>query len=116
MSSTVFFILVFLQLKHWYVDFVLQTDAQVKGKGIYGNIDGLKHSLQHGVFTTLVFSQFSAHYLIIGLVDFVLHYHIDWIKVNYGNQDITCKKFWVDLGADQTMHQLCYLIYILVII
>ena len=47
-------ILALLQIKHWYVDFVIQTMDEVNGKGIYGNWQGIKHSLKHGVATMLV--------------------------------------------------------------
>lgn len=113
MSSIIFITLLFLQFKHWLVDFVLQTDAQVRGKGIFGNVDGIKHSLQHGFLTALIlFLIFGYIGLLIGLIDFVLHYLIDWTKMNYGNRDITNKLFWADLGLDQYAHQICYLLYV----
>lgn len=104
--------LALLQLKHWYVDFVMQTNEMVAGKGIYGNRMGLLHSAQHGFATFLltiliVGWQFA---LLIGLLDFVTHYHIDWAKMNYGNRDITNPLFWNHLGLDQMAHQLVYLI------
>ena len=104
--------LALLQLKHWYVDFVLQNDDMVKGKAIYGNKMGLWHSGQHGLFTFLITVlivgwQFA---LFIGLLDFVTHYHIDWVKMNYGNRDIANPLFWNHLGLDQMAHQIVYLI------
>ena len=50
--------------------------------------------------------------VIVGLLDFTLHYHIDWIKMNYGNRNIHSKQFWRDLGLDQLAHQLCYILYV----
>jgi hypothetical protein len=112
MLITVLLVLVFLQFKHWYIDFVNQTDDEVKCKGIYLNWVGIKHSLKHGIGTILcVF--FATFYLdialILGLLDFVIHYHIDWIKMNYGCKDITKKSFWSHLGLDQMLHHLTYI-------
>ena len=104
--------LALLQFKHWYVDFVLQNNEMVAGKKIYGNLMGLWHSGQHAIatflITVLVTSwQFA---LFIAAVDFATHYHIDWVKMNYGNRDIADPLFWNHLGLDQMAHQIVYLI------
>lgn len=106
-------ILVLLQVKHWYIDFVNQSEEEVKHKGIYLNWLGVKHSLKHGFGTFLVFAVAGLPYaILIGILDFVLHYHIDWSKMNYGNRDITTPQFWNHLGLDQMAHQISYLLYI----
>jgi hypothetical protein len=116
-------ILTWLQIKHWIVDFVLQTDAQVKGKAIYGNPVGISHSLEHaiGTLVALLVASFYVSDLYMGwmviaaIVDGVIHYHIDWAKMNWGNRDITTKAFWSHLGLDQMAHQICYLFLILIL-
>ena len=107
-----------LLIKHWYIDFVNQTTIEVHGKGIYGNLHGLWHSAKQGIFTALIFFNLDQPYygVLVGFVDFALHYHIDWVKMNYGNQDLSDKRFWRDLGTDQLAHQLCYLLYTWMII
>lgn len=111
MTSVALLLLILLQIKHWYIDFVNQSDEEVKHKGIYLDWRGMKHSVKHGLGTALIFLLFVPieGALIIGFVDAVLHYHIDWIKMNYGNRDITNPKFWNHLGLDQMAHQLVYL-------
>ena len=106
--------LIALLIKHWYIDFVNQTTIEVRGKGSYGNIHGIMHSLKHGLFTSFIFVVIADPMpgLLIGFLDFILHYHIDWIKMNFGNQNINDKKFWNHLGLDQLAHQLCYIFYI----
>ena len=106
--------LVLLQIKHWYIDFVNQSDAEVKGKGLYGDWQGIGHSLKHGagtgLATVVAFGTASAPMaLLFVLVDCLIHYHIDWMKMNWGNRDITNKAFWVHLGLDQMAHQLTYI-------
>lgn len=114
MITTAVFLLVLLQLKHWYIDFVNQTDEEVASKGIYGDEAGIGHSAKHGVGTLLaVLAVTGIPYLpyaaVLAFVDFVLHYHIDWIKMNYGNRDIRTKDFWNHLGLDQMLHQFTYI-------
>jgi hypothetical protein len=114
MVNYVFLLLILLQIKHWYIDFVNQSDEEVKGKGIYGNWSGIQHSLKHGIGTMLCLtlvtgSGYEIAAFILGLFDFVAHYHIDWLKMNYGNRDITNPKFWAHLGLDQMAHQIIYL-------
>ena len=111
-------LLMLLLIKHWYVDFVLQTNEMVKGKAIYGNMDGISHSFQHALFTMLIVCVYEDPpiALIVGLFDGITHYHIDWMKMNWGCRDIADPKFWSHLGLDQLAHQLCYLIIIIALV
>lgn len=119
MLDSVFLILVLLFIKHWYIDFVNQSQEEIKHKGIYLNWLGAKHSLKHGLATAIIFvfmgfGSFSA--IALGIIDFTLHYHIDWVKVKYGNNDINSKQFWSHLGLDQLAHYLVYLFLIWLIV
>jgi hypothetical protein len=111
-------ILALFQIKHWYIDFVNQTDEEVKHKGIYLNWLGIKHSLKHGIATAAILFLFTpvSWAVLLGFIDFVLHYHIDWTKMNKGNRDITTPQFWNHLGLDQMAHQLVYLVIVAVLI
>jgi len=104
-----------LFIKHYIVDFVLQTQEEIKHKGTYFHWQGIKHSLKHGVGTMVVFgfAQISIiGIIILGLIDFVLHYNIDYVKVQYGVKDMTTPQFWNELGADQMAHYFTYLLLI----
>jgi hypothetical protein len=111
MTGLVLAILILLQIKHWYIDFVNQSDDEVAHKGIYLSWRGVKHSLKHGLATAAIFFFFIEieGALLLGLIDFVLHYHIDYCKMHYGNRDIKTKAFWAQLGLDQMAHQLTYI-------
>lgn len=112
MIDSIFVILALLFIKHWYVDFVDQSNEEVAHKGLYLKWLGIRHSLKHGLATALVFSVAGVVPVVavfLGLVDFVLHYHIDWAKMNYGNRDITTPQFWNHLGLDQLAHYITYL-------
>lgn len=107
-------ILILLQIKHWYVDFVNQTDEEVKYKGVYLDWRGVKHSLKQGLATSLVLWSVTgwtdiSYAIFLGILDFLAHYHIDWTKMNYGNRDIRTPQFWNHLGLDQMAHQICYI-------
>ena len=114
MEAAILQLLILLQIKHWYIDFVNQSDTEIASKGKYGDVIGLWHSGKHGILTSLcVFFVTGWPYLfyaiIMGVIDFALHYHIDWVKMNYGNRDIKSPEFWNHLGLDQMAHQMVYL-------
>lgn len=109
-------LLILLQLKHYYADFVIQTYQQVVQKGIYRDLVGISHSLDH-VWTTLIvlliFNGFHplAPLTIVGLAFFegIIHYHIDFIKVKHGEKNASTALYWNHFGIDQLAHQLTYL-------
>lgn len=106
-----------LQLKHYYADFVIQTYAQTVRKGIYRDLCGISHSLDH-VWTSLVIllifnlvHPLSALTMLVAtFIEGVVHYHIDWVKVHFGIKDSTKPLFWNQFGMDQLAHQLTYLV------
>lgn len=122
MFDSIYVIFILLFVKHWYIDFVNQSMEEVHGKGIYGNAHGLMHSIKHGVATFLIFWWFLSNWplaIILGFIDFVLHYHIDWTKININkkyNYTVENPKFWWWLGADQLAHQITYIFLIWIVL
>lgn len=111
-------ILLFLTLlfvKHWFADFVVQFDYMVLEKGTYGADGGVHHSLIHTILTWLVvyaLTSNTAAAVFIAMADGVIHYHIDWLKMNINRwRGLTIKdwEFWMWLGADQLAHCLTYI-------
>lgn len=102
-----------LLLKHFIVDWWLQTDDEIKHKGSYLHPIGIQHSVKHALATTLVtFSFLPSVALVFGVIDGVSHYHIDWAKQNIAKKlSLTPndKNFWILIGLDQLLHQLTYL-------
>ena len=106
-------ILALLFIKHFLVDFVFQTNEHVKHKGTYGNLKGIEHSIQHAVGTALMLIPFVGFEIaaLIGLIDGVIHYHIDWAKMSINriwHYTVEQSQFWMWLGADQLLHSLTY--------
>ena len=116
MIETVFLFLILLQVKHWYIDFVDQSNEEIARKGIYGDQIGMNHSFKHGIGTFICVlivtgTPWIAYAGIIAGLDALIHYHIDWAKMNYSNRDITTPAFWNHLGLDQMAHQVSYIGY-----
>lgn len=104
-----------LQTKHFLADYVWQTGAMVRTKGIYGHPTGASHSLLHAGLTALVLAVATpAGWALVAAVavgEFVLHYHTDWLKDQLTRRSGKTPKdweFWVLVGADQYVHHLTY--------
>lgn len=117
------FIIILLALfgiKHFLADFLWQTPKMLSEKGTYGASGGLEHAGCHAICTSVIlFCVFpwdlGAHTfaILLGGLDGVIHYHIDWAKTNLCRGLTPAdRKFWIWLGADQGLH---YLTYILII-
>lgn len=96
-------------------------------KGQYGHMGGIIHATIHGVGTILCFLPFGflfATCLALGVVDALVHYHVDWAKMNLGSAKyskvtfdaegnkilaIYDNKFFVWLIADQCLHFTTYI-------
>jgi uncharacterized protein DUF3307 len=105
-----------LMFKHAVADFYLQTSYQYLNKGKYGHPGGIIHAGIHTALTPLVYLVLVPGSLLIAaalaLGEFVLHYHIDWLKeqVTHRNGWTTSDRgFWFALGTDQLVHGLTYL-------
>jgi Protein of unknown function (DUF3307) len=107
---------VLLFTKHFIVDFPLQFPYNYLNKGTYGHAGGVLHAAAHGLATSACFAAVMGPGFLalgLGLLDAVLHYHIDWAKMNLnkrlGYGPTTSEKFWWLLGLDQYLHALTYI-------
>lgn len=107
-------------VKHFIIDFVLQTQDEIEHKGTYLDWRGVKHSVKHGIGTLLVLISIGADFefsWMYGALDCLIHYHIDWLKMN-ATRNLTAndRAFWIWLGFDQTLHYLTYIVFIAIMI
>jgi hypothetical protein len=82
-------------------------------KGTYGAEGGRHHALMHAVGTFLVLAAVTSSIelaVLLGFLDGLVHYHIDWVKTNLARGYTPAdKEFWLLLGADQGLHYLTYI-------
>jgi hypothetical protein len=105
----------YLQFKHFLCDFPLQTTYELRNKGRYGHLGGILHAGTHAIGSIPVFLFFPrplglAALIILG--EFVLHYHIDWVKellLRRSKWKFADFGFWELLGVDQFLHGITYL-------
>jgi hypothetical protein len=112
-----------LLLKHAVADFYLQSSYQYLNKGIYGHPGGIIHSAIHVALTPLVYLVIApaSFMLVLGVAlgEFVLHYHIDWLKEQVVHRNGWTSQnpgFWYALGTDQFVHGLTYLALVALLI
>jgi hypothetical protein len=105
----------YLLLKHAIADFFLQTPYQWKNKGRYGHPGGLLHAAIHVALTAPVFLILPPANRDVGIAllagEFVLHYHIDWLKertLRTHGWTTTNSAYWRATGVDQLAHNLTY--------
>ena len=110
--ETTLLIFTLLITKHFIVDFPLQQAYQYTNKGTYGHPGGILHAGLHGIGTFLCLMVFSPFAILLAFVDMVVHYHIDWAKMNINSKlgwgPTTHEQFWWLLGLDQLLHYLTY--------
>jgi len=81
-----------LMFKHAVAHFYLQSTYQYVNKGHYGHPGGMLHSAIHVALTPLVYLVSAPSLLLalgIAASEFLLHYHIDWLK-----EQITHRNGW----------------------
>ena len=115
-AVTVLYIFSALCLKHFVCDFPLQVAYQYKNKGTYGHPGGIVHAGIHTIGTLVALSAFiHPLHLVLGvaIMDGVIHYHVDWAKMNlnawYRLTPSNSEFFWHLLGLDQLFHYLTYI-------
>jgi len=119
-------VLTWLMVKHVVADYFLQTSWMISEKADYGKAGGLVHAGEHGLLTavTLLFFGVGWWVILFALLDFILHYHIDWCKSNYlrGNfrfapwpYDSDDPQYWWAMGIDQFLHYMTYVLIVFLI-
>jgi len=106
--------LVLFEVKHYVCDFVLQTGDMSRKKGIYGHRAGIIHAGTHvigSVPAILLLTQALPLIWSILAVEFLVHYHVDWLKLQLDKRrglSVDRHMYWIIFGADQLIHQLTY--------
>lgn len=110
-----------LLTKHFIVDFPMQGPYQYKNKGKFGHPGGLLHAGLHAIVTLGILVWFVPPALAgtLAAAEGTAHYFIDWAKMNFNARwnwkPDNSEQFWWLLGFDQWLHQITYLLIVLVI-
>ena len=105
----------FLQIKHMFADYFLQTPKMLSGRGEYLHMGRAQHAGVHVLGSAVVFLLFGASPVfiaILALAEWVVHFNIDWGKARYSEVrglDPTEAGYWRANGLDQALHHLTYL-------
>lgn len=111
-------LLTLFQIKHFVADYPLQNYQMITEKGVYGKAGGIYHSLIHAALTFTVlgllnYFVFPIGYTVafaIAALEFFIHYHIDWSKMQMGKRFTPKDKgFWNWIGFDQLLHHVTYI-------
>lgn len=108
-------LLFFLQIKHLFADYFLQTPRMLSGRGQYVHLGRAQHAGLHAVFSLIIFLVAGAGVvfsLLLCLGEAVVHYHIDWGKGRHSDKTGYTPAdpgYWRAFGTDQLLHQLTYL-------
>lgn len=111
-------LLLALQVKHIICDGPLQTLQMVRDKSVYLKPLGVIHALIHSVgsFVVLLLVGLPLVFALqLVLLEFVLHYHIDFIKEKIVKQFgwyHSDGPFWWALIVDQTLHHMSYVLIV----
>lgn len=113
-------------IKHFLADYPLQTKYMLRKSMLVGwKLPLTVHSLVHAGFTYIIlitavaigaFQISLLTILSLILLEFVLHFAIDWWKAQKCRYSASETKFWVALGADQLFHYLTYALIIALVI
>nr|WP_171232644.1 DUF3307 domain-containing protein [Ruegeria sp. HKCCA4812] len=112
--GAVFLMLCLLLIKHMFADYYLQTPKMLSGRGEYLHLGRAQHAAVHVVGSVVVFLVFGAplsFILIVGALEWFIHFNIDFIKASYSDKkrlEPTQPAFWRAAGLDQLMHNLTY--------
>ena len=113
---TITWILFLLVLKHALADLILQSRLNTGDKADLRTAKGYIHATDHALLTFAVFIFFINPYyaVALGLLDFVLHFAIDYSKTKFVRKYgiiQNSRSFWIVQGVDQIAHYSCYMLY-----
>jgi hypothetical protein len=111
-----------LFVKHAIADLAMQSFRKTPGdKSNLRSPKGYIHAADHAGLTFIVIALLTNNVvmsILIALLDYVLHFVIDYIKTKIIKK---CKwttdqtVYWIAQSVDQTAHYTCYLIYVLLL-
>jgi len=108
-----FALLICFQVKHFLCDYPLQTQFMLnKAKPDHWRYPLSLHAGVHALFTLAILIAFEgiiALVFYLAVIDFMVHFTVDRLKVNYSRGIPPSEpQFWYLLGLDQLAHHLTH--------
>lgn len=109
--SLLMLLLVAFIVKHFLADYLWQTEYMLRKTAQTGwQLPLLSHAGFHGLLTSLILLppcglQVS---VLLGMLDFCIHFVVDYWKAQKYKAVFASKAFWIGLGFDQMLHHLTY--------
>lgn len=113
-AASILLLLAAFQVKHMFADYYLQTSLMLANRAVYFHPGRALHCLVHVVGSLLCLSFFGipvSSMLVILAAEWMLHYHIDFVKGVWSERaghTPSDAGYWRAFGADQLLHQLTY--------
>ena len=113
--GSIFLLFGLLQIKHTLADYFLQTPIMLSGRGEYLHFGRALHAGVHLIGSAIAFAIVGTPLwimAIIVLIEWVVHFHIDWAKARYSDtRELAPNQaaYWRAAGLDQWMHQMTYI-------
>ena len=107
--------LLWLQVKHFVADYLLQPKWVLGGKGDMMRLGGYVHAGIHAIGSVpayLIGGLVLSGILMLVVAEFVIHYAIDFAKADLSKRSRfgpDAAMYWAMHGFDQFMHQLTYI-------
>jgi hypothetical protein len=120
LATLVVSMLVWLQVKHFVADYLLQPAWILGAKGDFRKPGGYVHAGIHaaGSLPALYFGGLDATRIaLLVIAEFVIHYLLDHAKAVHGRKHphgVNTRIFWALHGLDQLLHHLTYSAMILI--
>lgn len=115
MAEYALLIMLALEGKHFFGDYVLQTEWMLRQKHSLARPGGYAHSAIHTAGSVLVFLVLAVPagvIVLLAAVEFVVHLLIDFAKAQLDggiSSDERPRAFWALNGFDQLLHRATYL-------
>src|SRR5213083_3002958 len=107
--SVAILVLIWLQVKHFVADYLLQPDWVLSAKGNMWRVGGYVHAGVHALFSIPAYLFAGLDLVDIALLmaaEFIIHYVLDFIKVDLSTRSKSGPDtaiYWALHGADQLM-------------
>ena len=111
-------ILLLLLAKHIICDYFFQEAAGYTKKHIYLHGHGIEHAALHAASTLFVLYvlPITTPVVVVALLDGVIHYHIDWVKLNIQGPAPNIFRRVILTTIDQALHLATYIAFALMLV